>query len=593
VYLNYFGLEREPFHITPDPDFLFPSPSHKEAFASVLYGVQQQKGFVVVTGEVGTGKTTILRAYIQKLKGSDVQPIYIFDPHLSFDELLEAIMHECGNDATGLSQFARLQWLRHYLIDLYEQKKTLVLIIDEAQNMPVETLEQLRVLTNLETTKDKLLQVLLVGQPELEEKLGLHQLRQLNQRVAVRAKLKQLSKQESIDYIKHRLIQAGAAPEEVFSLPALQAIVKYAQGNPRTLNITCDNVLISAFGARQVPVQAPIVREVLKDIAPTKPKTDPKKYAPLAAAAGIAVLLALGGFGAMTLLNGDNESAAEASVNVAAQPAPAPAPAQESAAEPLPDTVEEPAMERELARIDRTIEPEPASVEDSAAAVPAVSESAAPEVTEPSSAEPIEQVARVAPIEPEPVESEPVESTKPVKPEDDVPTMATEAEEQQASPTEPEVVAEPEAPSAEPEETAAPDPEPDSEPATPATEPAVETEEAPEAQLAQSQPEETTPATEAEPREEPSPLRPAAEFTPGPVVLEVNQGDNLSSLLRAVYGTANNRLIEKVQQANPRIQDPNLIWAGEELVFPDTEARNPSPAEPAGNTSATSEGNAS
>ncbi len=231
MYLDFFGLEREPFHITPDPEFLFPSPSHKEAFATVMYGVQQQKGFVVVTGEVGTGKTTVLRAYLQKLKGSDIQPIYLFDPHLEFDELLEAILTELGAPPdAGQTQFARLQWLRHYLIDAYSAGRSVVLIIDEAQNMPVGTLEQLRVLTNLETTKDKLLQVLLVGQPELEEKLALHELRQLNKRVAVRATLRALGTEEATDYVKHRIRQAGGTPETVFTSAALKAIVNSAKG---------------------------------------------------------------------------------------------------------------------------------------------------------------------------------------------------------------------------------------------------------------------------------------------------------------------------------------------------------------------------
>jgi general secretion pathway protein A len=523
LYLSYFGLEREPFHITPDPDFLFPSPCHKEAFAAVLYGVQQQKGFVVVTGEVGTGKTTLLRAYIQKLKGSDIQPIYVFDPHLSFEELLEAIMHECGNDTPGLSQFARLQWLRHYLIGCYENEKSVVLIVDEAQNMPVETLENLRVLTNLETTKDKLMQVLLVGQPELEEKLSLHGLRQLNQRVAVRATLRQLTKQESADYIRHRIIQAGGSPDDVFTSPAVNAIVAHAKGNPRVLNITCDNVLISAFGARQAPVKAPLVKEVLRDIAPKRSAADWKRYVPVAAAAGIAATVILAGSAAVMMFS----------------QGPQPAPVEASVAAPAKDT-----------------EP-PVPV----AAPEAVAKVDARQITLDKMNERAEAAAPVSPaaVEPEVVsepEDMPASEAAPEEAPVDVASLASPATaESGTASTEPVVAAAPVV-------TAAVDAAPEA-----VTEPVVAMP-APEAALPVSEPV-ASPAPAVEPAAEPAPDSGVTSTT---AKRKVERGDQLIRLVRDAYGYYDEALIAKVLAANPRLQDPNLIWAGEELVFPDAKS---------------------
>jgi len=523
LYLSYFGLEREPFHITPDPDFLFPSPCHKEAFAAVLYGVQQQKGFVVVTGEVGTGKTTLLRAYIQKLKGSNIQPIYVFDPHLSFEELLEAIMHECGNDTAGLSQFARLQWLRHYLIGCYEKEQSVVLIVDEAQNMPVETLENLRVLTNLETTKDKLMQVLLVGQPELEEKLALHGLRQLNQRVAVRATLRQLTKQESADYIRHRIIQAGGSPDDVFTAQAVNAIVAHAKGNPRVLNITCDNVLISAFGARQAPVKAPLVKEVLRDIAPKRPAADWKRYVPVAAAAGIAATVILAGSAAVMMFSRG----------------PQPAPVEASVAAPMeaPPVSEPAAAPEAVARVDArqiTLDKMNERAEALAGATPAV-------------------------VEPESVPA----------------SEAVQAAESASTPVEGGVevdsaVAPPAAP-------AAVEPAVAEAPAAAVVSPVVDTvpeavietvTESPEKPVAPpvAGPGSPTPVPEAE--AEAAPAQDSG-ITAATAKRMVEPGDQLIRLIRKNYGYYNESLLQKVQAANPRLLDPNLILAGEELVFPD------------------------
>jgi len=266
MYLGFYGLDREPFHITPDPQFLFLSPSHKEAFASMVYGVESRKGFVEVTGEVGTGKTTILRAYLEQLDAAKVRSLYLFNPDLSFDELLQYLLHEMGIEDPKGPASVMLQALHMALIEEYRLNRNVVLIIDEAQNMPLDTLEKLRMLSNLETTRDKLIQIVLVGQPELEKKLNMHELRQLKQRIAVRVAIRPLSDTESHAYIQHRLTQAGCKFGDVFAAAALKAIVKRAQGIPRTINILCDNALIAGFGAQQMPVTLPVVKEVVADL---------------------------------------------------------------------------------------------------------------------------------------------------------------------------------------------------------------------------------------------------------------------------------------------------------------------------------------
>lgn len=556
MYLDFFGLEKEPFHIAPDPDFLFPSPSHKEAFATVIYGVQQQKGFVVLTGEVGTGKTTVLRAYLQKLRGSQIQPIFIFDPHLSFDELLEAVMTELGAPPhEGNTQFARLQWLRLYLIDAYSAGRSVVLIIDEAQNMAVETMEQLRVLTNLETTKEKLLQVLLVGQPELDDKLGLHELRQLRQRVAVRAHLRELHDDEALDYVKHRVRLAGGIPENIFTKAALQAIVKHAAGNPRVLNIVCDNVLVNAFGAQQHQVDAAMVRVVLNEMTPKRGQRgrqtafDWRRLAPLAAAAGIALVA-----GALSLSMWRSSSPAEASAaattsvpsasEAAASPAESVAPESVAAVVPEP---EKQAFDGRAITLEKLLDRE-RKMEAAVAAA----------------AKKLEQTAEAA---------APVASAAPVA---------------EAAPA-PEVAAEVIVASGYIQGVAQPAAAPETAPAADAT-----VTEAPVLDVGVGTPEPTAAAVEAVniPTPElatpevvsaaPSPtvdsgLSPQAVATPplrdlaGVEHVKVERGDTLMELMLRRYGKFVPSMLERVQELNPGITDPNHILAGNTLLLPDLD----------------------
>jgi len=267
MYLSFFGLEREPFHITPDPEFLYLSPSHKEAFASVIYGVEKRKGFVTLTGEVGTGKTTILRAYLKRIEDNTaMRPLYLFNSDINFDELVRVLARELAIDATNLSQPELLQRLHEALVDEFSFGRNVILLIDEAQNMPVKTLEGLRMLSNLETNKEKLLQIILVGQPELERKLNSFALRQLRQRIVMHGRLLPLTRHESLAYITHRLNQARAYTAEVFSPGALRELTRRARGNPRVLNILCDNALITAFGEERRPVPARIVRTAWREM---------------------------------------------------------------------------------------------------------------------------------------------------------------------------------------------------------------------------------------------------------------------------------------------------------------------------------------
>ncbi len=296
MYLSHYGLEREPFHITPDPEFLYLSPSHREAFATVVYGVEKRKGFVALTGEVGVGKTTVLRAYLKRVENSPVRPIYIFNPDLTFEQLLAMLLRAMDEEPGDASEPAMIERIHWRLIEAYKRDENVALIIDEAQNMPVETLEKLRMLSNLETTTDKLIQIVLVGQPELERKLELHQLRQLRQRLAVRARVKALSPAESREYIQHRLTQAGAAREDIFTPGAIRAIVRHARGNPRIINIVADNALIAGFGNHATSVTRRTVREVITDLEGGASRVPRWAMAAAGLAVIVATALAIGGW---------------------------------------------------------------------------------------------------------------------------------------------------------------------------------------------------------------------------------------------------------------------------------------------------------
>ena len=295
MYQKFYNLTKEPFHITPDPRFLYLSESHKQALASMIYGIEKRKGFVAITGGVGVGKTTIVRAYLEKARAADLKVIYVFQANITFKDLVKTIYREFGLELATDNLVDMVNGLHLALIELYRQGKTVVIIIDEAQNVPMETLENLRMLSNLETPTEKLVQVVLVGQTELDELLEKHQLRQLKQRIAIRAHIAPLSAEDSLAYIEHRLSVAGHNNSSIFDKRALDIIIKEADGVPRKLNILCDNALITGFGLQKNPVTASIVKEVVADFA------SPRKEQPRIRRWRIAVLIGLGLFAALLI----------------------------------------------------------------------------------------------------------------------------------------------------------------------------------------------------------------------------------------------------------------------------------------------------
>lgn len=264
MYKQFYGLKRNPFEISPDPKFYYATPLHNEALASLIYGVQQRKGFVVTTGEVGTGKSLLVRCLLQWLTKNQISFSNIFNTRLSAIEFLQYFLADLGLPL-GNNKAELLIHLNQYLIGQYRRGSTTVLVVDEGQLLTWEVLEEIRLLTNLETVQQKLLQIILVGQPELEQKLDSPALRQLKQRITFRCRLKPLSEQETRAYISHRLKIAGANSHagRVFSEPTLAAIAQHARGIPRLINTICENALIEGY-ARQVHAITP---EMIHQIA--------------------------------------------------------------------------------------------------------------------------------------------------------------------------------------------------------------------------------------------------------------------------------------------------------------------------------------
>jgi general secretion pathway protein A len=246
VYLEYYGLSEPPFNITPNPRFLFFSGKHREAFNHLLYGVRERKGFVQLTGEVGAGKTTVCRAMLEEL-GEHFATALILNPLLDADGLTKAVAMEFGLTVKGMDRLETLAVLNEFLIRQIEQGKDAVLIIDEAQDLTNDLLEQIRLLSNLETDDRKLLQIVLMGQPELRDRLNHHGLRQLRQRITVRYHLRPLTRAEVGQYIQHRLHVSGGNGTPHFTNSALWRIHRYSGGIPRLINAVSDKCLLAGF----------------------------------------------------------------------------------------------------------------------------------------------------------------------------------------------------------------------------------------------------------------------------------------------------------------------------------------------------------
>jgi general secretion pathway protein A len=248
VYLEFYGLKEPPFDITPNPRFLFFSPKHREAFNHLVYGIRERKGFIQLTGEVGAGKTTICRSMLDQL-GPTFETALILNPMLDADGLIKSIAMEFGLQVKGMNmdRLETLAMLNEFLLALVEKKKDAVLIIDEAQDLSDELLEQVRLLSNLETYDRKLLQIVLMGQPELRDRLNNPKLKQLRQRITVRYHLHPLRFSELSRYVQHRLNVAGSKGPPHFTTPALWRIHRYSQGVPRLVNALCDKCCLAGF----------------------------------------------------------------------------------------------------------------------------------------------------------------------------------------------------------------------------------------------------------------------------------------------------------------------------------------------------------
>lgn len=269
MYLDYYQLTKEPFYITPDPEFLFLSESHKQAMANTVYGIGMKKGLMVITGDIGVGKTMVAQALLAKSDTEYLKTIYIDNSSVTFTELLQTICKQLGL-TTSDNVTEMINTLHQFLLNQDKAERTVALFIDDAHNMPVETLDNLVVLSNLETKDKKLLQIVLLGQPKLETLLNRNELRHIKQRVAIRTAITALTPAESLSYVQHRLEKAGAKDISVFTKTALKRILKEANGIPRVINMLCDNALVTAFGRQTKSVTPEAANEAITDLMGTK-----------------------------------------------------------------------------------------------------------------------------------------------------------------------------------------------------------------------------------------------------------------------------------------------------------------------------------
>ena len=246
MYLEHFGLREYPFSTTPDPRFYYPSAKHREALACLLYAVEQRKGFALVSGEVGAGKSMLCRAAFDRF-GEDVDTALLVHTSLTAKQFFQAVCAKFGIAVKGKSKFELVRDIENYLLDRSQMNRTAVLVVDEAQNLGRRVLEEVRLLGNLETASDKLIQIVLVGQPELRTIIGSPELRQLNQRITIKFHLGTLSAEEVSEYIDHRLRVAGANGDPIFDDAAKARLFRASSGIPRVVNVLCDHALLEAF----------------------------------------------------------------------------------------------------------------------------------------------------------------------------------------------------------------------------------------------------------------------------------------------------------------------------------------------------------
>jgi type II secretory pathway predicted ATPase ExeA len=265
MYKSFFGLKENPFNVNPDPRFLYFTKQIEETLTGLMYGIQTRKGFITLTGEVGTGKTTLINRLLDWLHHRRARTAFLFNSRMNTNQLFDFILAEFDIACESKSKSQQLMKLNHWLLDRYRSGETVVLIIDESQNLTFPVLEEIRLLTNLETSTEKLLQIILSGQPELEEKLKLPELRQLRQRIMLRCRTAALSRDETFQYVLERLKTAGANDEPIFSHKSLEAIHLYSLGIPRVVNLLCEHSLVNAFAENQRPIEPKIVEDVARE----------------------------------------------------------------------------------------------------------------------------------------------------------------------------------------------------------------------------------------------------------------------------------------------------------------------------------------
>ena len=283
MYCEYFGFAKRPFELTPDPAFLYLGEAHREGLATLVYGVQSRKGFVLITGEVGTGKTTLIHALLGQLD-STAACAFIFNPRLEPLEFFHVLFNDLGIETPCRTKSEYLLELNSFLITRLEKNEPTLLIIDEAQNLSVEMLEEIRLLSNLETPTSKLIQIMLVGQPELRDLLARPELRQLRQRIALRHQLRPFDEREICDYVGERLARAGYSGRDLFKPAALKGLYNVTGGIPRLVNSVCDLALLLAYSRQKTVLDAALIREAAADLELDMDENGPEGEAEVATA---------------------------------------------------------------------------------------------------------------------------------------------------------------------------------------------------------------------------------------------------------------------------------------------------------------------
>jgi type II secretory pathway predicted ATPase ExeA len=276
MYKKFYGLKENPFNVTPDPRYLFPTRHTDEALACLTYGVLNRKGFILLTGEVGTGKTTLLNKLLEGLRQQGVATAFVFNTRFNVPQFFDYVLADFGLPREPRLKSQMLLSLNQWLLERYQAGGTTVLMIDEAHNVSSELLEEIRLLTNLETSSEKLLQIVLCGQPELEHKLRRPDLRQLRQRITLRTKTYSLVLEETRQYVAQRLKVAGSDGRPIFAPEALELVHKYAHGIPRVINTLCEHALISGYADQRAVIGTEVIQDVAKEfeldrINPTAP----------------------------------------------------------------------------------------------------------------------------------------------------------------------------------------------------------------------------------------------------------------------------------------------------------------------------------